>query len=277
MRKIILALLGCLIGVTTMAQEITLFNEGSPQSPTTIFGLAFKNSISGDVNWVQTSGCAEALAKFQKTPNSVLVYDSTNSFANKMNNLRCESEPVDAKGTLIVSSVYMQICKSVDNPKPFNGKNVTMGIASMIATKKSQASWNSNSGLDIKLIPYPGSAGALTAVINKEIDFAYIGSPVATKAEKEGKITCLFSTDPVAKNYVGKTYKQAFPDFSIVTVLHTNATDPAVIARLRKALGSEQFTNYLTNNEHKYTTNITESDVKKVRGMVQRLSDTWGD
>lgn len=276
MKKIISIVIGCLVSAAALAQEITVFNEGSPQSPTAVFGLTFKNSIAGDVKWTQTSGCAEALSKFQKTPNSVLVWNSTNSFANQMNNLKCESEPANAKGTLVIASMYMQICKAVDNPKPFDGKNVTMGLASMIATKKSQASWNSN-GLDIKLVPYPGSAGALTAAINKEVDFAYIGSPLATKAEKEGKITCLFSTDPSSKNYVGKTYKQALPDFNIMTVLHTNATDPAVLARLRAAVNSEQFSNYLNNSEQKYTTNVTEADVKTVRNMVKRLSDTWGE
>lgn len=276
MKKLVSILLGCVISMSALAQEITVFNEGSPQSPTTVFGLTFKNSISGDVKWTQTSGCNEALSKFQKTPNSVLVWNSTNSFANQMNNLKCDSEPATAKGTLVIASMYMQICKAVDNPKTFDGKNVTMGLASMIATKKSQASWNSN-GLDIKLVPYPGSAGALTAAVNKEIDFAYIGSPLATKAEKEGKVTCLFSTDPTAKNYVGKTYKQALPDFNIMTVLHTNATDPAVLSRLRSAVNSEQFTSYLTTSEQKYTTNVTDADIKKVRNMVKRLSDTWGD
>jgi hypothetical protein len=276
MRKISSFIIGCVFAASAMSQEITVFNEASPQSPTTVFGLSFKNSIEGDVKWVQTSGCTEALSKFHRTPNSVLVWNSTNSFANQMNNQRCDSEPNAANVTLIVASLYMKICKATDNPTAFNAKGVTMGLASMIATKKNQDSWNSN-GLDLKLVPYPGSAGALKAAINKEIDFAYVGSSNATKEEKEGKIVCIYSTDPAAKNYVGKTYKQAVPDFNIMTVLHTNASDPAVLSRLRQAVVSEQFVNYLNKSEQKFSTNINDSDIAQVRGMVKRLTDSWGD
>ena len=269
-----LFVLFALIMSQAQATEITILNEGNPQSPTTVFGHAFRNAIKGDVKWEQATSCRDAQAKFRRIKNAVLIYNTSNDFADRTANTPCEFDRFTAGNTVIITSMPMKICRAVGNKKPINDSKVTLGLASMVATKKHEADWNSN-GLNIRFVPYGGSAGVVTATVNQEVDYGWIGSPLASKQERDGKLECLYSTDPKSPKFLGKQFKLSVPDFEIITLAYTNSTDPAVLARLRDAAKNPEFVSWLAASDTTGNSNPTEQDLIRVNNFVSKLINSW--
>jgi hypothetical protein len=258
------------------ATEITILNEGNPQSPTTVFGLALKNAIKGDVKWEQATSCRDAQNKFRKIKNAVLIYNTSNDFADRTTNNPCEFDKFTAKNTIIITAMPMKICRAVDNKKSINDGKVTLGLASMVATQRHEADWNSN-GLNIRFVPYGGSAGVVTATVNKEVDYGWIGSPMASKQERDGKLECLYSTDSKSAKFLGKKLKLSVPDFEIITLAYTNSADPEVIARLREAARNPEFVSWMAASDTTANSNPTEQDLARVNNFVTKLINSWAN
>jgi hypothetical protein len=274
MKKVIL-LLSFLIS-SAHATDITFINGGNTQSPTTVFGLALKNAVKGNAKWEQASSCRDVQSLYRKTKNSVIIYNTTNDFADRNANTPCEHERFTAQNTVIISAMPIKICKAKDHNKAFNDQRVTMGIASMLANSRYEADWNKNNNLNLKLVAYGGSAGVATAVINKEIDYGFIASPLASKQERDGKLECVYSTDAKSPLFVGKHFRLAIPDFEIITVAYTNSTDPEVLSRLKAAAKSAEFTAWLNNNESSANTAPTNQDLERINGFVSKMMAAWG-
>jgi hypothetical protein len=274
--KLILALLLAIAATSASATDITVINEGSPQSPTTVFGLALKNAIGPDTKWEQATSCQDAQSKFKKIKNSVVIYNTTNDFADRMKASNCQTEPITVKNAVIITTTYMKICRAVGNTHKISDKGVTLGLASMVATAKHQANWNAH-GANLKFVPYGGSAGVARAAASGEIDYGWIGSAMATKMEQDGKLECLYSTDPASPKFLGNSFALDIPDFQIVTVAYTNSTDSAVMKQLKIAASSEEFQKWLANGETVGFTDIKRSDVDSVNGYVTLMMNRWGD
>lgn len=275
MKNLLFALLVTL-GISAHAADITVINEGSPQSPTTVFGLALKNAIGPDTRWEQASSCQDAQNKFRKIKNAVVIYNTTNDFADRTKASSCQSEPITVKNAVIITTTYMKVCRAVGSTRKITDPGATLGAASMVVTPRHQADWNTN-GISIKMVPYGGSAGAARAASSGEVDYGWIGSGMASKMEADGKLECLYSTDPASPKYLARSFKLAVPDFQIITVAYTNSTDPAVLKQLKDAANSPDFRQWLAGTETLGTTTIMQKDVDVVNGYVDRLIKAWAD
>ena len=258
------------------AAEITVINEGNPQSPTSLFGQAYKSALGNNARWEQATSCQAAQTKLKKTPNAVLIWNSSNEFAERSQNTSCRPESFTTDNTVLIATNYMKICRATDNNKAITDPGVRLGLASMVATARHQADWNRN-GLNIKFVPYGGSAGVVTATLNKEVDYGWIAGAMATKQENAGRLECLYSTDRTSSKFLGKTFKLSIPDFEIVTVIYTNAKDPAVIQQLKNATKNAEFVKWIEGSETKTIVDPTQKDLDYINGYVTRLLTNWGN
>lgn len=276
MKKSLLLLFLASLALVTQAQEITVINEGSIQSPTTVFGLALKDAIGPDTRWVQASGCQDAQSKFKKIQNAVVIYNTTNDFAERLKNSSCQLDPITVKNAVIITTTYMKVCRALGSNRKLTDPGVTLGAASMVVTPRHQANWHAN-GVKLKLVPYGGSAGAAKAASIGEVDYGWVGSGLASKMEADGKLECLYSTDPASPKYLGKSFKLSVADFQIITVAYTNSTNPVVLNKLKQSAGSVEFSQWLAGSETLGNTNIVQQDVDVVNGYVTRLIEAWAD
>lgn len=274
MKKLLSTLL--LISGVATAAEITVINEGNPQSPTSVFGQAYRSALGSNTQWEQATSCQDAQKKLKKTPNAVLIWNSSNDFIDKTRNPGCKIDEFTTANTVLIATTHMKICRAVDNTRSITGSNVKLGLASMVATQRHQADWNRN-GFNIKFVPYGGSAGVVTATINKEVDYGWIASSMATKQEKAGRIECVYSTDRTSPKFVGNSFKLSVPDFEIITVVYTNSADPAVLKQLKAAATNKDFVAWADESETKTNTKITNRDLENINGYVARLIYYWGD
>lgn len=274
MKKVIL-ILSFLI-TSAQAADITFINGGNPQSPTTVFGLALKNSVKGNTKWEQASSCREVQSLYRRTKNAVVIYNTTNDFADRNANNPCDTEKFTAQNTVIISAMPIKICRAKDHNKAFNDRRVTMGVASMLVNPRYEADWNKNNDLNLKLVAYGGSAGVATAVINKEVDYGLIASPLASKQERDGKLECLYSSDSKSPLFLGKHIRLSIPDFEIITVAYTNSTDPEVLSKLKAAATSPEFAAWLANNESTSNTQPNDQDLNRINTYVAKMIAVWG-
>lgn len=274
--KMLCVLLAMAVTSLAHAAEITIINEGNPQSPTTVFGHALKNAISGEVKWEQATSCRDAQARFKKTKNAVLIYNTSNDFADRAANNPCNFDRFTLANVIVITAMPMKICRSVGSTKSMTDGRITLGLASMVSTRRHEEDWNKN-GLNLRFVPYGGSAGVATATINREVDYGWIASPMASKQERDGKLDCPYSTDPKSSKFLGRHFKLAVPDFEIITLAYTNATDPMILSRLREAARNPKFLEYLASTETTANSNPTEQDLMRVNNFVSRLLYSWGN
>jgi hypothetical protein len=266
-----------LMSAVVHASDITIINVGNRQSPTAVFGLAFKNAIPGESQWVQANNCRDAQKTFNNTKNAVMIYSSSVDFRERANGDRCNQAPLTVQNTLLISSLHVKICRKPNSQKKLTDPGSRLGIASVIATKKHEKEWNTN-GFTVKFVPYGGSTGVVQAVINGEIDWGWIGESTSSQFEKQGTLDCPYSTDPKSPGFLGKHMPQlTLPDFEIVTAVYTNSTDPTTLAQLQKAIKNPEFQNWLINSQNPSITDITVKDVEKVNRYVDRMVNSWGD
>lgn len=266
------------VSVTCVAaSEITIVNEGNMQSPTAVYGLAFKNNLQGESKWVQTATCRDAQRAFTDTRNSVMIYDSTVDFRERVKGSTCNQALITLQNTVVISPMPVKFCHKTGSTKKITDRDVRMGIASVAATRRHEREWNTN-GFNVRFVAYGGSLGVAQATANGEVDWGFIAAPVASKQEKLGSIQCPYTTDPTSPNFIGRIAIQlSVPDFEIITAVYTNSTDPLVMRRLRDAATSTDFRSYLASSEMSGITDITQADVDKVNRLVDRLVKHWGD
>jgi tripartite-type tricarboxylate transporter receptor subunit TctC len=267
-----------LLTTSVQASEITIVNEGNLQSPTAVYGLAFKNSVPGASKWVQVASCRDAQRAFTSTKDAVMIYDSSVDFRERVKGSTCNQALITTKNTVIISSMHVKFCrKPGNNNKKITDSGVKMGIASVVATKRHEQEWNSG-GMNVRFVPYGGSGGVAQATINGEIDWGWIAAPVAVKQEKMGTLECPYTTDSRDPGYIGKIVPHlTVADFEVITAVYTNSTDPIVLERLKKAVTTPEFQSWLIGNETPSIVNVTQQDVDKVNQYVDRLVKSWGD
>jgi tripartite-type tricarboxylate transporter receptor subunit TctC len=145
-------------------------------------------------------------------------------------------------------------------------------MASMYAVPKHEAQFKNN-GANVKIVPYGGSKGVLTALKAGDIDLGWMGSGLAKK--QGDKLDCLYSTNPADDNFIGKTVAKKIPDFRIGYVVYTNSTSDSVIAKLREAVGSEGFQNYMSKSLVSGKTDVNQADVDTMLNYVDTMENTW--
>lgn len=270
--KYFLSIILAVVASSALADTL-IVNPSNKSSPATVVGLAYKDAVGADAAWYQGENCQDAVEVFNKTPNSVFVYNSSMDFAGRNKGLKCQLPDIKPAQLIFVGREYFDVCKLPSNPRPYNDGKITIGMASMWATKANEADQRAN-GINATLIPYPGSKDVITAVLSGDIDYGWIGHALTLKLNN--KLDCVYSTNPIERNYLGKYKKVAVPDIHIELLIYTNSNNSATIAKLRKAANSEQFKTFVTNSAIEGTYNPTQKDIDTTRKFVNRLSESWG-
>lgn len=255
-----------------MAADVTIVNPSNKSSPASVFAHAFEKA--SDAKFYQASSCEDAVKVFNKTKNAVMIYNSSVEFAARNKELNCTLKGQKAEQVVFVGQTYMYICRLPGSNKQFGSERTTLGMASMYAVPKHEEQFKSN-GANVKIVPFGGSKGVLTALNAGDIDLGWMGSGLAKK--QGDKLDCLYSTDPTDENFIGKTVKKKIPDFRITYVVYTNATDPAVISKLKDSIRSDGFQTYMKGSLVTGKTDVKQTDVDEVLAYVDLMEKTWAD
>jgi hypothetical protein len=252
--------------------EPLVINPSNKASPATVVGQAYRSAVNGD--WYQARDCEDAIATFKNNKNAVLVYNSSIDFAARNKKINCSLSDVKPQQILFIGYTYVNICRKPGSTVDFGNNKATLGMASMYAVQKHENNFV-NSGANTKLVPYPGSAEIVTAVRSGDVDLGWIGSGMAKK--QGANLDCIYSTDPAAKNFIGKKLNLPIPNFQITYVVYTNATDPNVLKNLRYAAQSRDFNKFLETSDTVATWNIKQKDLDEVNQYVSKMQSNWAD
>lgn len=269
MNKIAIALSALMFSTAALA-DITIVNPSSKASPATTFAMAYKDAV-GASSFYQSQTCEDAEKVFNNTKNAVMIYNSSIEFAARDKGLNCKLEGVKPSQVIFVGKQYMKVCTAKNNGSDFKASRLTMGMASMYSTKKHEADFRST-GINLILIPFAGSRDILQAVVNRDINFGYIGSSMADRSQN---LDCIYSTNPVDPNYIGKSLNLKVPDFRITMLIYTNSTDTNVLKILRSAQLNEQFVKFLETSGTVANWNIDKNDVDDVIKFVDTIFINW--
>jgi len=283
MKKVSLMLIAAFLTAVTVigcssndTPEVTVINPSHKTSPAAVFAFAFRDAL-GDAKFYQSEDCEDAGRKYRETPNAVFIYNSSMEFAGRNKGLNCNLEPLTDKKIVFVGQHYFKLCRRAGDTVdlvPGNNRRVTMGIASMLATQAHENTWKEQ-GVNVKIVPYSGSKTVAKALLAGDIDIGFMGQGIAAK--QGDRIECLYSTNPEADNYLGKSIPVAVPDFHISFVVYTNSKDPKVLEKLRNVGNSEVFNNYLKKSMTQGTFDVTQDSGQTAIEYVRRLYKNWAD
>lgn len=252
--------------------EPLVINPSNKASPATVVGQAFRSAVNGD--WYQAKDCQDAIATFNKSKNAVMVYNSSIDFAARNQKMNCSLAGIIPQQVLFIGYTYMNVCRKPGSSADFNSTKTTLGMASMYAVPKHENNFVS-SGANTKLIPYGGSAEIVTAVRAGDVDLGWIGSGIAKK--QGSNLDCVYSTDPSAKNFLGKKLNLPIANFQITYVVYTNTTDPEVYKTLRYAAQSRDFQKFLETSDTVANWNVKAKDIDDVYQYVNKMQSNWAD
>ena len=278
MKKIVLMIVAALavVGCSQKPAEVTVINPSHKTSPAAVFATSYRDATGA--SYYQSANCEDAGRKYNNTENAVFIYNSSMEFAGRNKGLNCNLEPLDNKTIVFVGQHYFKLCRlpgSNANLVPGgHPKQMTMGIASMLATQSHQKTFN-DKGVNVKIVPYSGSKTVAKALLAGDIDIGFMGQGIAAK--QGDRIECLHSTNPAADNYLASTVDVAVPDFHISYVVYTNSTDPEVIARLKNVGNSDIFQAYLAKSKTTGNFDITPASSNAAIEYVNRLYKNWAD
>jgi tripartite-type tricarboxylate transporter receptor subunit TctC len=131
---------------------------------------------------------------------------------------------------------------------------------------------------DLTIVPYSGSKTVVNALRAGDISLGWIGSGLAKKQVAAGNLECLYTTDPTADNYVGKTLPGLkVPDFTIGYVVYTNTKNEKLRAKLENVANDPEFKAYMEKSLVFGTFNPTQEDLDHMAAKVDRMSNNWID
>lgn len=270
MKKLLMSL-SFLAVCTAASAEVTVVNPSNKSSPATVFAMAFKNAIGADTKFYQSQTCEDAQKVFDTTKDAVMIYNSSIEFAARNKGLNCRLKGVTAEQTVFIGKQYMSVCTAKDSGKTFKDDKVVMGMASMYSTKPHEADFRSN-GVNMTLVPFAGSKDILNGVLNKDLTFGFIGTSMASKSPG---LNCVYSTDPSADNFIGKSLNLKVPDFRITLVVYTNSKDPAVLSTLKNVEKNDEFSKYISSSKTQPNWAVKSKDVEDVVEFVDNMEKNW--
>lgn len=273
----------CLVTVTTvgMAKEITVVNGGSKSGVTFIESQAIANLLSKnhDVHFVNPGNACVAQGIVKKTKDPVLfIWDSTYEASAKMNNPDCQIE-FNPKQVMRVDTLDWRICslRSEGAKKTFisPGSQYKIGHANPASLfSETVSAINSVLGSSHVAVHYStGLSSLVTALQNKEIDYALISTKFANKVQEQG-VSCEFTLDtknkpslPSLAQYTGKTSAGLVRIYQVMLVGQN--FDDSLFDSVRNQIKTEQETSGtdlynlykgLTPSRWNHPSNLIESE-----------------
>lgn len=259
------------LGACDNTESFTIVNPSAKTSPATVFAKAVQK-FGNSFDFYQAANCEDAVSKYRNTKNSIFIYNSSIEFAARNKKLNCLFEDEKDKTIIFVGSTPMHICRLPGSKKDFGSLPVTLGMASMYATKKHESLFK-KSGANVKIIPFSGSKSVLAALYAKDIDLGWMGSGLAIK--QKDKLDCIYSTDENAKNYLGKKWNNGVPNFTITYVIYTNAKGSA-LKTVQNLRNSGMFSNFLRRSNTSGTFNIEGHEIDII-SYADKLQFNWAE
>lgn len=269
-----------LITVSALAQAretITVINPSNKASPATVFAKSYEEALRKNtqynIEFYQASSCADADAKYAKTPNAVMVYNADVAIAARDKGVSCEFRATASNATLITKS-YLKFCRKAGSTASFGEgeKSTKVGIASVILSPGLFEDLNQGKR-NLVGVPYSGSKTVLAAVMAGDIEYGIIGAGVVNEPEKRGEIECVYDYDPRSPKFIGATLKgMKVPTLPIIQMIHTNGSND--VKRAVEAAGQDSaFIESIEKNGFADTKskNINSQDVDSVRSHVDNV------
>jgi hypothetical protein len=228
--------------------KFKIVNHSNITGPGAVFARAYENALKTSTDsrteFYQARNCADAKQVFNNTKNAVMIYNTNVGISAIGKGLDCTPEDLSEMNGIFFGATYYQLC----------GKDVelkdskTLGAASVVLSDGIIKDYNAN-GVQVKGVPYSGSKKVLAGVLAGDIDHGQIGFAIAEPKRLDGSISCAYSTDPSADNFVGNTFDLRIPNLKLAYLVYTNSTNPEDISNLRKAISSDMFQSFI---EHKF-------------------------
>jgi hypothetical protein len=253
------------------AGEYTVINHSNKASPATVFARAYTSSLDDalSVSFYQAQNCEQAKKKYNSTENALMVYNADVGIAAMSKGLECGVDDIEPANLVFQGSSYFKICRNPESKKDIRDGRVTFGMASVVLSKGIIDDYNSN-GLNLVGVPYGGSKNVLAAVISGDLDYGFIGASIAQPAIDAGRVVCEYSTDPRDANYVANTLDLKIRDFKLWKSIYTNVTDEVVVAKMRAAAESDDFTAFLEKHgQTSQTKDFTDANVNDFRTWIE--------
>lgn len=256
--------------------KLTIVSPSSKASPTTVFAMGLKKSV--DANYYQGSNCEDATRAYNEKEDAVFVYNSSMEFGARNKGLNCPMEGT-VDNTYFVGATPVWLCRLPGTSHDLvEGQTNTLGMASMYATKAHEARMREAGAGDLTIVPYSGSKTVVNALRAGDITMGWIGSGLAKKQVAKGNMECVYSTDPNADNYIGKSLPGLkVPDFTIGYVVYSNTKNPDLIAKLKAWATDPEFAKYMEKSLVTGTFNPTQADLDHMAAKVDRMSNNWID
>lgn len=239
---------------SSIAKEITVINGGSKAGVTFLESQEIANQLSKNhkVNFINPGNPCVAQSLVKQTKGPVLfIWDSTYEASARTNNQECQLN-FDAKEIIRVDTFDWRFCSI--SPAKNNESLVTAGSkfrighanpASLFA--ETVTGMNSTFNTSHTAVHYSSGLGSLvTALQNKEIDYALMSPKFANRAQEQG-VTCSWSLDiqhrPGLPSIVKHTGKNSTGLVRIFQVLLVGKNfDRAVFDQVKNQIKTEQET-----------------------------------
>jgi hypothetical protein len=241
--------------------KFKIINHSNIASPGTVFARAYENALSttgGSSSFYQARNCADAKKVFNSSENAVMIYNTNVGISAINKGLDCTPEDLSEKNGIFFGTTYYQLCGTDTELKD----SKTLGAASVVLSNGIINDYNNN-GVKVKGVPYGGSKGVLAGVLAGDIDHGQIGWAIAEPKRLDRTLTCAYSTDPEADNFVGNEFDLAIPNLKINYLVYTNAKNPEDVAKLKSAITTGEFQDFV---DHKFirntSTEFTSENIK---------------
>ena len=256
--------------------KLTIVSPSSKASPTTVFAMGLKKSVGAD--YYQGANCEDAVRAYNEKEDAVFVYNSSMEFGARNKGLSCPMEGT-VDNTYFVGATPVWICRANGSTADLvEGQTNSLGMASMYATKAHEARMREAGAGDLTIVPYSGSKTVVNALRAGDISLGWIGSGLAKKQVAAGNMECLYSTDPAADNYIGKTLPGLkVPDFTIGYVVYTNTKNDTLKEKLKAWANDPEFKAYMEKSLVTGTFAPTQADLDHMAAKVDRMSNNWID
>jgi hypothetical protein len=274
MKKIILSALACL-PLVSVAAETLVINPQAKTSPVATLAMTVQKNIPGSA-YHQGESCQAAVAKYESTNNSLLVYGTNLAITGLRKNKPCDTS-IRANNILFYGEQYYQICTKKGSGKNFRSANATFGMASVQPVDAIVADINAQNATTLRPVPFAGSKDVLLQIMSGDLDLGLIGTSTAASQEKLGTIECIASTDPKSSKFLGSALKMKQPDIRIQTLILHNIKDSKALSLVQQGIISNDVKTLLNKGEYANVTyQGSEELVKNVNAYIQRSHSNYG-
>jgi hypothetical protein len=276
MKSLIFLLSASMMASSVMAGDLTVITASSKTSPTTGVAMTYYKAINGTHDFYQAENCQDGVKKFDNTANSVIVF-GTNLTTGALSKGQTCMPKITKDNILFYGEQFYHICTKKGSGKTFMTPRATIGMTSLKPAANIANDINAQNGTSLVGLPFSGSRDILYQVLSGDLDLGLIGTSVAAKHERAGDITCIASTNPRDKDFIGHQLKMKSAEMKLPVVILHNIQDPKLLASAQAAVASPAFVTLLKEGEFVgVTTKSTQRLFEKIESDILMFHESYG-